>query len=58
MNPYDELLYQVAIPVPDEDCSEQDSAIYWPDQPSDQSLNEGAAHFLDDYWDNQMALWL
>ena len=40
MDPSDKLLYQLAVLIPGEEQSEQDIAIPWPDQPSDESLYE------------------
>ena len=46
MDPSEELLYQAAVPIADEEQSEQDIITILPDWPSDESLHEAAAHFL------------
>ena len=51
----DEMLYQVAVPISDEEESEQETLTFWPDQLSDKFLYEDATQFSDEEWNNQMA---
>ena len=48
MDPSDELLYQVAVLVPDKEQSWQNLTTLWPEQPSDKSQYEATTMFSDE----------
>ena len=55
MDPSDEIFYQAAVPIPDEEQSEQDIVTLWPEQPSEKFLCEVSTQFSDEEQDNYMA---